>query len=165
MKIKKYLAAFSSAMFVLTGCEHPRIDDSLPYYYTETIVYLPDAGTNEIGIQHTPTAVRGEAIEFTVARHCNAPELLEQALKKPCTVELEAAFVGIEEQYVTFRDGLTLTIPVGETSVASFIDIDWAFAADTSDEAEYTLTLSIKGSSAYISEERREAVYKISKSK
>lgn len=162
-RIMKYLAVFSSAIFVLTGCENPEIDNSLPYYYTETIVYLPDAGTQNINIRHTPTAVRGEAIEFTVVRHNNDPELLEKALIKPCTVELEAAFEGIEEQYIAFRDGLTLTIPAGETSVSSFIDIDWSFAAETTAEAEYTLTLSIKSSSAYISEERNETIYEITK--
>lgn len=162
-RIMKYLTGFGSAIFVLTGCENPEIDNSLPYYYTETIVYLPDAGTQNINIRHTPTTVRGETIEFSVARHNNDPELLEKALKKPCTVELEAAFEGIEEQYIAFRDGLTLTIPAGETSVSSFIDIDWAFAAETTAEAEYTITLSIKSSSAYISEERNKTIYEISK--
>lgn len=162
-KSLKYLVFFSAATFALTNCENPTIDNKLPYYYYETIAYLPASGTQSVNILHTPTTIQGKEIVFSVARSNNDSERMEKELQKDCTVELEATFEGIEPDYITFRDGLSLTIPAGQTSVSSAIDIDWSFA--TEQEAEYTITLSIKNSNVTVSQERYSTIYEITKNR
>lgn len=160
----KIFVFFSVAIFALTNCENPTIDTQLPYYYHETIAYLPASGTQSVEFQHTPSGIKEKEILFTVARKNNNADKMESELQKECTVVLEAAIDGIEPEYVTFRDGMTLTIPAGETEVSSAFDIDWSFAAETATVVECTITISIANINVHPSEEKSQSIYKITKS-
>lgn len=157
----KYLAFFGAAAFALTGCENPTVEETLPYYYTETIAYLPDTGTQSVEFAHTPNGIQEKEIIFKVARKVNGDAKSE--LKKACTVTLDAAVDGIDPRYVTFRDGLTLTIPAGETEVSSAILIDWSFAAETETALACSIDLTLTGASVYPSTERNKMTFAITK--
>lgn len=163
-RIMKYLIFLGTTALMLQGCEDPTIDNELPYYYYETIAYLPASGTQSVEFKHTPSGIKENEIIFTVARQNNAADKMEAELQKECTVVLEAAVDGIEPEYVTFRDGMTLTIPAGETAVSSAIDIDWSFATETETALECTITVTIASTNVYLSEERYQTVYEIVKS-
>lgn len=160
-KIMKYPVLFCAAAFALTGCENPTVEETLPYYYKETIAYLANTGTQSVAFSHTPKGIQENAINFKVARKINGNAAAE--LKKECTVVLEAAIDGIDPQYVSFRDGLTMTIPAGETEISSAIDIDWSFASAIEEAVECSITLTLTGTSAYLSTERNQATYEITK--
>lgn len=160
-KIMKYPVLLCAAAFALTGCENPTVEETLPYYYTETIAYLPNVGTQTVSFKHTPSGIQENAIAFKVARKINSNHQAE--LKKECTVVLEAAIEGIDPQYVSFRDGLTMTIPAGETEIASAIDIDWSFASAIEEAIECSITLTLTGADIRLSTERTQVSYEITK--
>lgn len=163
-RIMKYPIFFGITALMLQGCENPTIDNELPYYYYETIAYLPASGTQSVEFKHLPSGIKEHEIIFTVARQINDADKMETELQKECTVVLEAAVDGIDPEYVTFRDGMTLTIPAGETAVSSAIDIDWSFATETETAFECTITVTITSTNVYLSEERYQTVYEIVKS-
>ncbi len=141
-KTLKYLAFLAPGLFVLTGCENPTVEETLPYYYTENIVYLSQ-NLSSFTFAHTPNGIQNKDVPFTVK--------LNKASDKACSVVVEIETEGIDASDITLVDGNTLTIPAGATSVSSALRFDWSAATDA--RIVGTVKLTIKSADVYISEE------------
>lgn len=142
-KALKYLAFLAPGLFALTGCEDPKVEETLPYYYTESIVYLHQS-TSSFTFAHTPSGIKNEDIPFTIK--------LNMASENDCSLSLELESEGIDASNISFVDGSTLTIPAGAQSVSSALHIDWDAATD--DQIDGTVKLTIKSADLRIAQEK-----------
>lgn len=136
----------------------------LPDYYTEKIAYLGKVDAT-FDILHTSAGVTNEDVKmpFTIG--------ISKSLSEDLTVELELEVKGkgLTKENVVFKNGSTVTIPAGESTVSNELQFsNWDFAIDNKDAATYELNIRIAkispSSIACIAVDLNKVTYRIEKS-